>query len=657
MLIASALFCLPPPRHGLAQGPLAQIPSGIGGAIFAGPSEQPPDVPADLVLQTGHTGAITAMAFGANGETLVTAAEDGHVIVWNTGEGTEATRFSGDSAPVRSIALSADGLLLASGSDNGAVRVWDVAAQRLLHTLNGSGAAVLQVAISPDGRYLVSAESEAPEVDGAAVRLWDLLSGLEITVLDPLGHGVTAVFFTAEGRAAVASAMGDMELRGTLKTFDIPSGRLVATTAELVRAVSGDGRRIAVQHGQWEDAAVAIIDASRGNEIVRFAVGSAPVSLSAEGDWIANIAYPKASVVVNRVTGAAPPVTIQGPNWGFEHVAISPDGLLVATTGRVGGIQLWRTSDGTLVQSLESRPGAASLAWTNDSRTVITAGAELLDWDLETGRPRPGPTLPAPSLGLAVSPDGNLAATGGRSLRVWSRPDGELVREIAATCDVLPLPAFSPDGTLIAGNCRGVVSVWEIATGTERLRFGAYNLLDAATVSFSPDGQYLAASAGPGHATLRRLDASGGAMQLDLSGGLSAVAFSPDRRLVALGTRSQMRVNRDGGAGPPIAPVPGQRAVIAVHELATGRRIFSVPAGDWVTALAFTGDGQALLATAGEWRKPGSVLALESSSGRILRTPAEQVDAESAAAFSPDRAWLAATANSPRGAVKLWKLR
>jgi WD40 repeat protein len=129
------------------------------------------------------------MAFSSDGKVFVSAAEDGHVIVWNPREGSEESRFSGHAGPVRSIALSIDGRLLASGSDDGTVRVWDMARQSLRHTLTGSGVSVLHVAISPDSKYLLSAEGEALGGSGAPVRLWDLLSGREITVLEAQGYG------------------------------------------------------------------------------------------------------------------------------------------------------------------------------------------------------------------------------------------------------------------------------------------------------------------------------------------------------------------------------------------------------------------------------------------------------------------------------------
>lgn len=89
--------------------------------------------------------------------------------------------------------------------------------------------------------------------------------------------------------------------------------------------------------------------------------------------------------------------------------------------------------------------------------------------------------------------------------------------------------------------------------------------------------------------------------------------------------------------------------------MATGRQIFLTPAGDWVSALAFTADGSGILAVAGELERPGAVLLADAASGRILRTVVAQVDAQNAAAISPDRAWLAGTG---RGyGLKLWKLR
>jgi WD40 repeat protein len=189
------------------------------------------------------------------------------------------------------------------------------------------------------------------------------------------------------------------------------------------------------------------------------------------------------------------------------------------------------------------------------------------------------------------------------------------------------------------------------------LRLGEHNLLDTGVVTFSPDGRFLVASAGPGRVRVYRITPAGAALDLVLSGGLSSAAFAPDGRRVALGTRSQMRVDTTGAGGPQIKPVADQRAAIAVFDLDTGRPVFSVPSGDWVSAMAFREDGRTLMAASGLWNQAGKVLAVDGSTGRILRTIVEKVDGHNWAAFSPDRAWLAGSSAAPQGAVKLWKLR
>jgi WD40 repeat protein len=184
-----------------------------------------------------------------------------------------------------------------------------------------------------------------------------------------------------------------------------------------------------------------------------------------------------------------------------------------------------------------------------------------------------------------------------------------------------------------------------VASGIERFRVGEYNVLDSGVVSFSPDGRLVVASAGPGRARVYRPSIPAVApLDLPISGRLAAVAFAPDGRRVAAGTRSEFRVE-----GGQFQVVPGQRAVIAVFDLANGQPVFTVPAEDWVSALDFSAGGRMLLAACGPFMQPGKVVELDASSGRVLRTVVAPVT-EGEGAFSPDRAWYAAAG------LKLWKV-
>jgi len=145
---------------------------------------------------------VAAMAFSPDGRTLVTAAADGRIYLWDVATGRLiATQASPDfvdgvafslhgrtmavaeadgavllvdaptwqpigtlTAPggggTDSVAFSPDGRMLAFGTAYRSVDVWDVATERLIATLTiTDGAAVTGVAFSPDSRALAFADS------------------------------------------------------------------------------------------------------------------------------------------------------------------------------------------------------------------------------------------------------------------------------------------------------------------------------------------------------------------------------------------------------------------------------------------------------------------------------------------------------------------
>src|SRR5437868_4101399 len=81
----------------------------------------PPAVPPTMVLQVGHSGGITALAYSPDGKTLATAAAAGTgVQLWVVADGQLQGTLQGAAGPV---AVSPDGQTLATGSDDGTVRL------------------------------------------------------------------------------------------------------------------------------------------------------------------------------------------------------------------------------------------------------------------------------------------------------------------------------------------------------------------------------------------------------------------------------------------------------------------------------------------------------------------------------------------------------
>src|SRR6185503_16662776 len=89
-------------------------------------AQNAPMARAELVLQTGHTGSVNALALSPDGRFLVSGSEDVTLKIWDTATGNVLRTLSGHEKPVLAAAISPDGKLIASGGADQTVRVWDV---------------------------------------------------------------------------------------------------------------------------------------------------------------------------------------------------------------------------------------------------------------------------------------------------------------------------------------------------------------------------------------------------------------------------------------------------------------------------------------------------------------------------------------------------
>src|SRR5688572_9942977 len=77
-------------------------------------------------LQIDHQGAITGVAWSADGLRIATANQEGVVRVLDSATGKEILRFASGQA-VRGIALSPDGKTLALSQEGKGVSIWSAA--------------------------------------------------------------------------------------------------------------------------------------------------------------------------------------------------------------------------------------------------------------------------------------------------------------------------------------------------------------------------------------------------------------------------------------------------------------------------------------------------------------------------------------------------
>ena len=311
---------------------------------------------------------------------------------------------------------------------------------------------------------------------------------------------------------------------------------------------------------------------------------------------------------------------------------------------------LWAANDpepvATLLNSFPtSDTGVLAYAqFVSDTQLVLGYLGDVEVWDLsELDNPRPTRLPQAElTLGYGVNESGTLLATATQdgSVQIWSLMSGERSLVLAQHQAPVNVVRFIDGGRrLVSIDRSGHVRVWDaraLPLGERESLSVDQGVFD---IEFSPDERLIAMGSVGGPASL--WDAETGERRLMLpgeAGGIYRIDFSPDGRTVA-------GVGRDNR--------------LHVWDAATGEEVLSVPAhGDGVSGglfqgtldVAYSPDGSRL-ATAGA---DGLAKVWDAATGELLLTFAEHTDSLHSLAYSPDGRYIATTSDENDASVKVW---
>jgi WD40 repeat protein len=293
---------------------------------------------------------------------------------------------------------------------------------------------VRSLAFTPDGSTLAAAGGDTQDF---VIHIWDVASGEEISTLTGHGGIVWNVTFSPDGQI-LASVSSD----GTAKIWDWRSGDLLKTLdfPDQVGSVSfsPDGQTLAV--GGLDDLQSL----------------HAAIWIFSTGSWQPLLKIPE---YVN-----------------ITALSYSPNGRWLVGGGASRNVQVWRTSDGTSIFTLNHAHQVLDAAISPDSSTAATAtcGITLNDqctegsvwlWDLSTGklinRLADFPDV-VESVTFSVDGSSLIATSRDGTLRVYATSNYEPQFE-ADPPGGNGVTALSPDGGLLAtGGANGDVRLWKI---------------------------------------------------------------------------------------------------------------------------------------------------------------------------------------------------
>ena len=413
-------------------------------------------------------GAITAdVMFAPDGRTFATGGVGGHtsppsevIVIRRVRDGNELAR----THPIpggRLGGYTSDGRFVLVAAGDGRSMLYTARTLRLARTFDVAGVP----AVSP-----ASTQAAFGQTDGTVILL-DLHTGKTTRLTGRASGNINAVSFSRDG-GTVAGADQD----GTISVWDVRAGALRETlkghsAAAQAAVFSPDGRTLYTAGYDGSVIAWDLGGARRLGEPFRFSPqlngASTGSAMSPNGSIYAVSPRPNRVSLWDAETRAPIGPPLRGPVGSVNQIAFSPDGKLIAATGRRHPV-IWDTAERKIIRVLPvGDHGASAVSFSPDGLTVAIGRSDSIVtlYDLRTGRPT-GKLVGYESISdLDFSPDGKLLATATRSgsAYVWDVAHQSILSSLRDGIHSLSV-RFSPrDEKLVAvGLSSGKVVFWKL---------------------------------------------------------------------------------------------------------------------------------------------------------------------------------------------------
>jgi len=436
-----------------------------------------------------HRGAVTALALGPEGGRLISAGSEPLLVAWDIGSGEELAAYTADDSDweIQELRVTADGERVIGWFETDGRTVMAQWRTDTLELLTSDSDGRVYRGADGQGRIGYSGGSSLPAYPGDSntgdLILWDLTSGGQQARLtdgfnwsflsgDSLAAGTDDLLFVSffEDRALVVVDNSETGKRANL--IDVDDGRLLRSFAGEIVAV--------LKSGEFIDAETvlsatsdnrALLWSSRDGSVIR-EIGRAPQAI--EGLQVS----PAANLLIARTADGVSHL------WQFKDTAgeaplMLSNALLGTSISPGGGAILLVEDERVSLREVDSGEALvqmpASLVSIGGDHFVIYSDGRLKVYDAETGAEVRGWDWDGDAVtDLHLSPNGELLLAFSETNELWlARVDSDAPQRLAGETTRPALVRFAPTGDRILTLQGELAMLWDGEAGLAR---GAYPL-------------------------------------------------------------------------------------------------------------------------------------------------------------------------------------